>query len=376
MSTLNFLVHKQDLPTTQLRQTTDEPLPAGAVRVRVDKFALTSNNITYAAFGDAMSYWSFYPVQAEAALGAIPVWGFGTISDSNAPGVAVGERIYGYFPMATSAVLYPTRVNASSFYDGAPHRAELPSVYNQYMWCKADPFYTEASENVQALLRPLFITSWLIDDFFADNQFFGALQAGAGEPGMALLSSASSKTAYGTAYGLKKRAGVEVIGLTSAANVAFCESLGCYHRVLTYEQLDTLAADRACVYVDFAGNGTLRAAIHTRFSNLKYSCSIGGTHVENLGGAKGLPGPRATLFFAPSQIKKRAAEWGAAEFGKRMVAAWFGFTKEACDPARPWITVARHAGPEAVKAAYAQVLAGKGDPRVGHMLSLHEGPMR
>ena len=382
MTTHNFLVQKDKIQHAVLREAPDLPLADGHVRIRIDKFALTSNNITYAAFGDAMNYWSFFPVAAAgdgtAAMGQIPVWGFGDVTQSSHPGVAVGERLYGYYPMASSVVLKPDRLTPASFYDAAPHRAELHSVYNQYMRCNVDPFYTPASEDIQALLRPLFITSWLIDDFLADNNFFGAQQTGAGakrgEGGVALLSSASSKTAYGTAFGLKERAGIEVVGLTSPGNVAFCESLGCYHRVLTYDQLDAIAADRACVYVDFAGNADLRKAIHTRFVNLKYSCSIGGTHVENLGGGKDLPGPRAILFFAPSQIKKRATEWGPQEFGKRMVQAWFAFTKVACDPAKPWITVAHHAGADAVTSAYAQVLKGQGDPRVGHMLSLSRSP--
>ena len=378
MNTLNFLVQKDKIQHTVLRETPDLPLADGQVRISIDKFALTSNNITYAAFGDAMNYWKFFPVAADAndvaAMGQIPVWGFGNVVQSSHPGVAVGERLYGYFPMANSVVLKPGRLTPASFYDAAPHRAELHAVYNQYMRCNVDPFYTRESEDIQALLRPLFVTSWLIDDFLADNAFFGAQQTGTdakmGEGGVALLSSASSKTAYGTAFGLKERAGIEVVGLTSPGNVAFCESLGCYHRVLTYDQLNAVAADRACVYVDFAGNAKLRLAIHTRFANLKYSCAIGGTHVENLGGGKDLPGPKATLFFAPSQIKKRATEWGAQEFGKRMVQAWFAFTKVACDPAKPWITVAHHAGASAVTAAYADVLKGQGDPRVGHMLSL------
>ena len=185
-----------------------------------------------------------------------------------------------------------------------------------------------------------------------------------------LLSSASSKTAYATAFALKQRGGIEVVGLTSPGNVAFCESLGCYHRVLTYDQLGKVAADRACVYVDFAGNSQLRLAIHTRFANLKYSCSIGGTHVENLGSAKDLPGPRAILFFAPAQIKKRASEWGPQEFRQRLLKAWFAFTAEACSPAHPWITSQHHVGAAQVAAAYAGVLGGQGDPRVGHMLSL------
>jgi hypothetical protein len=374
MTTLNFLIQKNAIQSTQWHEALDAPLNDGEVRVRIDTFALTSNNITYAAFGDAMNYWKFFPAAAQAPgapdMGIIPVWGFATVIQTSHPGVAVGERLYGYYPMGNSVVLKPGRITPASFYDTAPHRAELHGVYNQYMRCNVDPFYTASTEGLQALLRPLFVTAWLIDDFFADNHFFGAEAVNGGPKGMALLSSASSKTAYATAFGLKQRSGIEVVGLTSAANVAFCESLGCYHRVVTYEQLDTLTADAACVYVDFAGNADLRRAIHTRFVNLKYSCSIGGTHVAQLGGTKDLPGVRATLFFAPAQIKKRATEWGPEVFGQRMHAAWVAFLATASNPAKPWITVQEHKGRDAVAAAYAQVLAGKGDPRVGHMLSV------
>jgi Protein of unknown function (DUF2855) len=361
MNTSQFLVKKDKLTQTELRQVPDRALKEGQVRLRVDHFALTSNNITYAAFGDAMSYWNFYPC-GEAGWGIIPVWGFATVMQSLHPGVAVGEKLYGYYPMASSVVLEPTKLTEKSFVDGASHRAELHPVYNQYLRTASDPFYTPDSEATQALLRPLFITSWLIDDFFDDNQFFGA--------NTAILSSASSKTAYGTAFQLKQREGIEVIGLTSPSNVAFCENLGCYHRVLTYDQLDQIKANAECVYIDFAGNAGLRSAIHARFVNLKYSCSIGGTHVDNLGGSKGLPGPRPILFFAPAQIKKRIEEWGGAAFGKRMVQAWLHFTNAATQSTPPWLSIQQHTGADAVTKAYAQVLDGRGDPRVGHMLSL------
>jgi hypothetical protein len=359
--TTTLLVRQDQLGTTRIDTRDAQPLADGQVRVRVDSFALTSNNITYAAFGDAMNYWQFFPT-GEAGWGIVPVWGFATVLQSLHPGVAVGERLYGYWPMASEAVLQPDRVSTAGFSDAAPHRSALHAVYNQYLRCNADPFYTADTEDAQALLRPLFITSWLIDDFFADNDFFGA--------NTALLSSASSKTAYGTAFQLIQRPGVEVVGLTSAGNKAFCESLGCYSRVLSYDELDQVAADAACVYVDFAGNADLRKQIHTRFSNLKYSCSIGGTHVEQLGGAKDLPGPRATLFFAPAQIKKRNAEWGAAELGKKLVTAWRAFSARATAAPQPWLNVQHHKGAQEVQRAYAQVLAGRGDPRVGHMLSL------
>jgi hypothetical protein len=372
MTTTAFHVRKHALSTTRLQHAADVPLADGQVRVRIDAFALTSNNITYAAFGDAMHYWQFFPVAPDADgsdWGCIPVWGFGNVVQSLHPGVAVGERLYGYWPMASHAVLQPRALTAAGFKDGAPHRAELHAVYNQYQRCNVDPFYTADSEDLQALLRPLFLTAWLIDDFLADNAFFGTKAAG--QRGVMLLSSASSKTACATAAQLAQRPEVEVVGLTSPGNVAFCQGLGCYSRVLTYDQLETLPADTPCVYVDFAGNGGLRKAIHTRFTQLAYSCSIGGTHVEQLAGARDLPGPRPTLFFAPAQVKKRSADWGGAEFGRRLVQAWHGYRALAGGASgAPWVVVQQHRGDAAVAAAYATVLQGGGDPRLGHMLVL------
>jgi len=361
MTTTTLLVRQDQLGTTRIESREAMPLADGQVRVRVDSFALTSNNITYAAFGDAMNYWQFFPT-GEAGWGIVPVWGFGTVVQSLHAGVAVGERLYGYWPMASEAVLQPGKISENGFSDASPHRAALHAVYNQYLRCNTDPFYSPDTEDEQALLRPLFTTSWLIDDFLADNDFFGARTM--------LLSSASSKTAYGTAFQLAQRSGIEVVGLTSAGNKAFCESLGCYSRVLTYAELGQVPADAACVYIDFAGNAGLRRDIHTRFANLKYSCSIGGTHVDQLGGAKDLPGPRPTLFFAPAQRTKRIADWGPAELGKKLVAAWHGFQAKVSRPDGPWLGVQHHRGGVAVEAAYAQVLGGKGDPRIGHMLSL------
>jgi hypothetical protein len=363
MSTTTLLVRQDQLATTRIDTREASPLAQGQVRVRVDSFALTSNNITYAAFGDAMNYWQFFPT-GEAGWGIVPVWGFAAVTQSMHPGVATGERLYGYWPMASEATLQPDRLSPSGFSDAAPHRSALHAVYNNYLRSSADPFYTADTEDAQALLRPLFITSWLIDDFLADNEFFGAGN------GAMLLSSASSKTAYGTAFQLIQRPGIQVIGLTSAGNRAFCEGLGCYTKVVTYDELDALPADTPCVYVDFAGNADLRRKIHTRFANLKYSCSIGGTHVEQLGTAKDLPGPRATLFFAPAQVKKRQDDWGKAGLGNRLAEAWRAFHSRASNAPAPWLIVQHHRGPQAVQQAYATVLAGRGDPRLGHILSL------
>ena len=131
-----------------------------------------------------------------------------------------------------------------------------------------------------------------------------------------------------------------------------------------------MAADAPCVYVDFAGNAAFRKTLHSHCKNLKFSSSIGGTHVSDLGSGKDLPGPKPTLFFAPAQIKKRSGGWGSQGLGQRLLQSWHGFIAAVSNPSQPWLTVQHHRGAEAVQAAYLQVLSGKGDARVGHMLSL------
>ena len=369
-----FQVSRTNLRETRFVPDPDapdaRPLAEGEARLRIDRFALTSNNITYAAFGEAMKYWSFFP-SGDAAWGCIPVWGFAEVVESRAEGVEPGERCYGYWPMGNYLIVQPVRVNAGGFTDGAPHRQDLAAVYNQMLRCRTDPGYQAALEAEQALLRPLFITSFLIDDFLADNGFFGACQI--------LLSSASSKTAYGTAFCLSRRRGQpgapRIVGLTSPGNLAFTRSLGCYDEVRTYEELPTLAAEVPSVYVDFAGSAGLRRSIHTHFAeSVAYSCSVGGTHWDELGSGGGLPGPRPTLFFAPAQIKKRAAPppegWGGTGLQQRIAEAWTAFMRRVSDPAAPWLRVSQGRGPEAVRAALLTLLDGQGDPRDGCMLSL------
>ena len=364
-----LLVQRSDLHVT--RWAPDDaiasgPLAAGAVRCRIDSFALTANNITYAAFGDAMNYWRFFPADDEA-WGRIPVWGFGTVAESRCDGVAPGERFFGYWPMASHAVLHPGRIGPAGFVDTAAHRRELHAVYNRYVACGTDPAYAPALEAQQALLQPLYVTSFLIDDFLADNGFFGARSV--------VLSSASSKTAYGTAFCLSRRRGsasaVRTVGLTSRGNLDFTAGLGCYDQVLGYDELARLPADEPAVYVDFSGSAPLRAAVHGHFADrLTYSCAVGGTHWTDLGGGQRLPGPRPVLFFAPAQSHKRAAEWGAAELQARLAEAWRAFMQPVTHPTRPWLRVVRGREPDAVAAVYADLLDGRTDPRVGHVLSL------
>ena len=352
------------------------PLEPGQVRLAVEAFALTANNITYAAFGEAMKYWQFFPaspqeaaVDAHSALGCLPVWGFASVAESLVPGLEPGRRVWGYYPAGTHLVVAPARVSASGFVDGAAHRQELAAVYNQYLFCDADPGWRPELEGLQAVLRPLFLTAFLLDDFLGDNAFFGAEQL--------LLSSASSKTAISTAYCLAQRRQLpgapRVVGLTSAAHADFVRSLGCYDAVMTYEQWPALQAQTATVYVDFAGNAELRRQVHTHFADaLKFSSSIGGTHWASLGSARDLPGPRPTLFFAPAQVKARSAPppqgWGPGELQRRMGQAWVQFIAQV--NTGDWVRIVHRPGAQVALQAYGDALAGRTDAREGLMLDM------
>ena len=183
----------------------ESALENGQTRIRVEAFALSTNNITYAVFGDVMRYWDFFPPAAEAVglWGRVPVWGFGEVVESRSPFLETGERLYGYYPMAAELVITPGRSDATGVSDVAPHRAEMAGAYSRYVRCAADPLYRADLEFQHMLLYPLFFTSFLIDDFLLDNNGFGAEQI--------VVSSASSKTAIGVAH-LAKQRGAPVVG--------------------------------------------------------------------------------------------------------------------------------------------------------------------
>src|SRR5215471_18468042 len=244
MISRDFVVGRDDLAQCKVIETAlpdAEALPSEALLVKVERFAFTTNNITYAVAGDELKYWQLFP--APAGFGNIPVWGFGEVIASRHPNVPVGERLFGYFPMATHLVIEATDVSKRGLRDGAAHRQGVAPVYNAYARVSGDPAYAGKQGDYQALLRPLFMLSFLVDDYLAENDDFGARTV--------LLSSASSKTAFGLAHLLHTR-GRKVIGLTSAGNPGFVTSLGCYDEVVTYDRVTSLPSDTPVAFVDMA----------------------------------------------------------------------------------------------------------------------------
>jgi uncharacterized protein DUF2855 len=366
MSDLNvtrLLTDKNDLGRTEA-DTSVEPAAAGPgeILLKLDRFSITANNITYAAFGDAMNYWRFFPT-SRPGFGHMPVWGFADVVSSSVPGVAAGERFYGYYPIASHVRMLPERVTARGFYDGAEHRRGLTSAYNQYMRCSADPAYAPERENYQALFRPLFLTSFMLADFLDDNGFFGARQL--------LVSSASSKTAYGTAFCLKDEGRVKLMGLTSPGNAAFVRGLGCYAETALYADVETLDPGVPTLYVDFSGDTALRARIHRHFgSALVYDCYAGSAANTEFLTDQSLPGPAPAFYFAPVQIKKRNADWGPAIVNQRFNEAQTTFIAHVSRPENPWIRIVEGAGFDAAQTVIASVAGRGGDPAAGHIIRL------
>jgi hypothetical protein len=357
-----LLTDKSALNHTRIDAAPLAPAAAGEALLEIRRVAVTTNNITYAAFGDAMQYWNFFPT-GDDGWGHMPVWGFADVVSSAVPGVEVGERFYGYFPIASHLRMKPVRVTGRGFYDGAEHRLTLTSAYNQYTRVTADAAYRSADENYLMLVRPLFITSFMLADFLQDNAFFGAKRL--------VVSSASSKTAYGTAFCLEKVTDVELIALTSARKRAFVEGLGCYHASVTYDELKTISTDVPTLYVDFSGDEDLRAKIHHHFGvSLVYDCFAGSAQNTSFLRDTGLPGPEPKFYFAPVQIRKRNADWGHAEFNRKFNEAQLAFIHRISDSANPWMTLREHRGFEAAQALIADLHAGRIDPSVGHAVVL------
>jgi hypothetical protein len=353
----DFLVKRDDLGECRIAESEPPELGPGQALLRVDSFGLTANNITYAVMGEAMSYWDFFP--AADGWGRVPMWGFAEVERSEVEGVEAGTRVYGYLPPSSHLLVRPASIEANGFVDGSPHRAALPSAYHRFLASGGDPFYRADSEAIQMLLRPLFFTSFLIDDQLDDEGLTGR--------GPIVISSASSKTAIAAAFLLAQRDGVELVGLTSPRSAEFVAGLGIYSRTVTYDAIESLERGLT-TYVDIAGDAVVRQAVHSHFGDeLAHSMAVGVTHWEDFGdGERELPGPAPALFFAPDRVVKRSRDWGRAELEQRVAGAWQPF----CEWTGGWLETIRGEGFDGVREAYLDVLEGRVAPSSAHVISL------
>lgn len=363
ISGLDLIVNRADLSETKVAKSSFPDTPRGGTcLLRIDHFAFTANNITYAVAPDSMGYWNFFPSERDG-FGRVPVWGYAEVIGSGHPQIEIGTRLYGYLPMSTHLTIQPGKINPFTMTDMAPHRQLMSPIYNQYSFTSSDPAYAPAHEGLISLLRPLFTTSFLLDDLHRENACFGAQSL--------IISSASSKTAIGLAFLMSrnKPAGLNLIGLTSSGNATFTQSLGCYDQIVTYDAIESLPQTKTA-FVDMAGDADTLRRIHAHFdTNLTNSCRVGLTHWQTTSnfveGLKG--GPKPAFFFAPSYAQERIKDWTQTGFQKRVGQASADFFAHASE----WMDISHRNGAEIVQSTYSEMLNGKIDPAKGRMLSMH-----
>ena len=337
-------------------------LKEGEAIIQLERFGLTTNNITYAAFGDAMGYWNFFPTGQED-WGHMPVWGIGRVVASAAPGIQVGEQYFGYYPMATHLKVLADKVSAGGFVEVSRHRQLLPAAYNYYTnYAGRDA--TTAESDYRTLLRPLFLTSYMLADYLNDNDFFGARQI--------VISSASSKTAFGSAFCIQSTSDARIIGLTSARNRDFVQGLACYQSVVTYDELASVDADIPTLYIDFSGDNPLRERIHQHFGdNLVHDCYAGSASnlefsFDSIGDAE----RKTHFFFAAPHYRKRVQELGGPAVLGAMDAKQAEFIQALSNPQAPWIRLCFSEGFEQAAQVVTQLCHNQVAPDEGHIVVL------
>lgn len=328
----------------------------GQIEVSVKSFALTTNNVTYAVVGGPFRYWEFYPTGHDH-LGILPIWGFGEVTASKCVEVPVGEVLYGFFPMASHAILCPGKISSNSIIDQSPHRKGLALAYNQYLRVRD----VDADEkDYWPIYKPLLTTGFMIADQFEEAGFYDGESV--------IIASASSKTAIGTAHCFRQLIRrPKLIGLTSKGNADFVKSTGLYDEVVLYDDVENMSKDQPVAFVDMAGNKALVNRIHDHFdAKLTFSLLVGVSHWTAAQGDNPKRGPRITPFFAPGRIEKRLSDWGPAGFSSRVAAIWSGFLKTGQSLTR----IEHHGGASEALRIYKEMAGGQVDPQLGLILDV------
>ena len=362
-----FQTLKSDLTQSRIIDFDSAPISDGEIAVKIESYAFTANNVTYGVAGDTIGYWKFFPAQDDEndKWGCIPMWGFAEIIHSNNEVLNIGERIFGYFPAAESLILSPIKVSDQNFSDGTEHRKDLPPVYNNYLRLAGDQNYDASMDAVRALLFPLHITAFCLCDSLAEDSYLGASQV--------IIISASSKTAIGLAQGLADiEDAPKIIGLTSAGNAAFVESLCCYDEVISYDDLSNLNYSAESVMVDMAGNREILGTLHGELGDNMLKClTVGMTHWDNETTAEDALGQamlrdRTEFFFAPAHIQKRIGDWGHEGYAKKTNL----FMNARGLQSKDWMQVKEISGLENFTSTYEDVVAGKINPNEGIIVNL------
>jgi hypothetical protein len=243
-------------------------------------------------------------------------------------------------------------------------------------------------------LRPLWTTSFLLQDYLTHHSFFNA--------DAVVISSATSKTSFCLAHLLTRLPlppssattqatsdkAIKVIGLTSARNLQFAKSLGVYTDLVLYEDVTSLNkitndSKMKMVYVDIAGDSKLLKSLMNIFGEETYmhGCLVGMSHQNQPSlttpstpsqiPQQQLQQPKWTvernqMFFAPAWAKQRVKDLGPREYSKRMQKGWMLLLQDA----PKWVHFKQVRGKHEFEGEYRRLFDGKVGAEEGLIASL------
>lgn len=294
----------RDDPLTRIRvasQGVHMPGP-GRVLLHVERFGISSNNLTYALLGDLLGHWKPFPT--EAGWGRVPAWGVATVIGGDSDIAPVGSRFAGYLPMASHVTVAAVR-STSGLEITAPERKGMSSIYRELRRIDIDDTWDDAWIDPEVLMLPVSLAAGVLDH---DLQAAGINHV--------LISSASSKTASAVAQMLSKR-GVHVIGLSDHSRKEIVIAAGGFDEVFSYEEFGAVSRHQNTTYLDVAGDPavTRRIAEHLGTA-LTQHIAVGGTRLALLDLASipqdAPPGPPVIQFDVGSRKTQLVTAFGRA----------------------------------------------------------------
>jgi hypothetical protein len=355
MEKWEVLFRRDDLAASEIRVPVLADLQPGEVRLAIEKFGLTTNNVSYARFGDGehVPFWNAFPGPPE--LGRVPIWSFVRVTESRHADIPVGGRYFGYVPMASHHTAQ-AEVSPRGFMDTSAQRRFLHPWYLTFQRV-GEP---DRLDDFRALMRPVFPASFNLANLVERQAALGAKSL--------IITSASCRTAIGMADELlARRTGIATAAITSAANKAFVESLGIYDEVNTYDAIKLATVPSPAVFIDFTGAAQVQQTVYQYFApSLSYSALIGFTHpgADDLA-PPGLPDPQPEPFFTPVVEDQAIAEEGAERYYSRYHESETRFLRRmAC-----WLDIRPGQGPAEVADAFRCLVAGDQAPDVGRILT-------
>lgn len=356
MKNKTLRIDKSNIFNTNIKSSKIPAIIDGEILLKIERFALTTNNITYAVTGEQLKYWDFFSHDNDQ--GIIPCWGFATVSASKNSNILEGEKIYGYFPMSNYIKIKAGKINDFSFMDMAEHRISMAPIYNTYNRLGEKIKYPEDVQDYVPIIQPLFATSFLNYQFINSESFFNADNI--------IITSASSKTALGLAFMLHKNKETDkkkIIGLTSTKNMDFVKSTGFYDEVYAYDEVLEKITIHPSIVVDMAGNGALLTKLYKHLGeDLKFISKIGLTDWTAASLEDRIP--VAKFFFAPTAAKVFFEKHGSKHANTMIVKELFHFIAIA----KAWIEIEYLESYTALETKYLEILKGTVDPSKGYIL--------